>query len=51
MDKLDKEPWEVVKREMTDDKGLKEEVADRIGTFVQLRGKPRELLQQVRGAM
>jgi len=48
VDKLDKEPWEIVKKEMTDEKGLKEEVADRIGTFVQLRGKPRELHEQVR---
>ena len=40
VDKLDKEPWEEVKREMTDDKGLKPEVADRIGEFVLQKGEP-----------
>ena len=40
VDKLDKEPWEEVKREMTDDKGLKAEVADRIGEFVLQKGEP-----------
>ena len=33
VDKLDKEPWEVVKAEMVE-KGASEEVADRIGGFV-----------------
>lgn len=40
VDKLDKEPWEVVKKEMVEDKGLKEEVADKIGTFVVQKGEP-----------
>jgi histidyl-tRNA synthetase len=40
VDKLDKEPWEEVKREMVDDKGLKPEVADEIGTFVLQKGEP-----------
>ena len=40
VDKLDKEPWEEVKREMTEDKGLKPEVADRIGEFVLQKGEP-----------
>ena len=40
VDKLDKEPWEEVKREMVEDKGLSSEVADRIGEFVVLKGKP-----------
>ena len=40
VDKLDKEPWEEVRREMTDDKGLKPEVADRIGEFVLQKGEP-----------
>ena len=43
VDKLDKEPWEEVKREMVEDKGLKGEVADQIGTFVLQNGKPWEL--------
>lgn len=49
VDKLDKEPWEAVKREMTEEKGLSPEVADRIGCFVQHRGTPRELHSKVRG--
>lgn len=40
VDKLDKEPWEEVKREMVEDKGLKPEVADEIGTFVLQKGEP-----------
>jgi histidyl-tRNA synthetase len=40
VDKLDKEPWEAVKKEMVEDKGLKEEVADKIGTFVIQKGEP-----------
>ena len=43
VDKLDKEPWSEVKREMVEDKGLNPEVADKIGTFVTLKGKPWEL--------
>lgn len=48
IDKLDKEPWEAVKQEMVVDKGLPESVADKIGEFVVLRGKPRELLIKLR---
>jgi histidyl-tRNA synthetase len=40
VDKLDKEPWEEVKREMVEDKGLKPQVADEIGTFVLQKGEP-----------
>ena len=49
MDKLDKEPWEAVRREMTEEKGLAAEVADKIGTFVQYKGPPKELLAKVLG--
>ena len=42
VDKLDKEPWAAVKNEMVE-KGLKEEVADRIGEFVLQKGKPWEM--------
>jgi len=48
VDKLDKAPWDEVKREMTQEKGLSEEVADRIGTFVlnsSARGRPNDLLK------
>lgn len=44
IDKLDKEPWEEVKREMVQDKGLDEAVADVIGKFVGLRGAPHDVL-------
>lgn len=43
IDKLDKEPWENVRREMVDDKGIPEEVADKIQKFVCKVGTPREL--------
>ncbi|TFJ88391.1 hypothetical protein NSK_000740 [Nannochloropsis salina CCMP1776] len=44
VDKLDKESWEAVKKEMTEEKGLYPAVADRIGTFVTYKGPPKELL-------
>lgn len=47
VDKLDKEPWEEVKREMVDDKGLKPEVADKIGTFVLLKGEPWDMYNRL----
>ncbi len=37
IDKLDKEPWEAVREEMTAEKGLPGPVADKIGEFVVLR--------------
>lgn len=43
IDKLDKEPWSAVREEMISEKGLSPESADRIGTLVQLQGKPKEL--------
>jgi histidyl-tRNA synthetase len=51
VDKLDKEPWAEVRREMIEEKGLTPEVADRIGTIVELRapaGEPRALLDKLR---
>ncbi|XP_050308001.1 histidine--tRNA ligase, cytoplasmic isoform X4 [Anthonomus grandis grandis] len=39
VDKLDKSPWEDVRKEMVEEKGLSEEVADRIGEFVKLNGR------------
>jgi len=38
VDKLDKSPWEEVKQEMTEEKGLDEAAADRIGEFVRMSG-------------
>jgi histidyl-tRNA synthetase len=43
VDKLDKEPWAVVRQEMVEEKGLDAGCADKIGDFVQLNGKPLEL--------
>ena len=39
VDKLDKSPWEEVRKEMTEEKGLPPEVADRIWEFVQRKGR------------
>jgi histidyl-tRNA synthetase len=47
VDKLDKSPWEEVRREMTEDKGLDGEVADRIGEYVVLKGG-RDILEKLR---
>lgn len=44
VDKLDKSPWEVVKKEIVVDKGQSEEVANKIGEFVKLNGSIREVL-------
>ena len=38
VDKLDKSPWEEVRREMVVDKGLEQSVADAIGEYVKLKG-------------
>ena len=46
VDKLDKSPWEEVRREMTEEKGLDGDIADKIGTYVVLKGS-RELLEKL----
>ena len=46
VDKLDKSPWDVVRKEMTDEKGLDGEVADRIGEYVVQKGG-KDLLQKL----
>ncbi|XP_075869778.1 histidine--tRNA ligase isoform X2 [Nelusetta ayraudi] len=38
VDKLDKMPWEEVKKEMVGEKGLSEEAADQIGEYVSMQG-------------
>ncbi|XP_053498450.1 histidine--tRNA ligase isoform X1 [Ictalurus furcatus] len=38
VDKLDKMPWEDVKNEMVNEKGLSEDVADQIGEYVSMQG-------------
>ncbi|KAJ1020324.1 hypothetical protein NDA18_005920 [Ustilago nuda] len=47
VDKLDKSPWAEVKREMTVDKGLAEDVADKIGEYVKLKGG-KDLLEKLK---
>jgi len=47
VDKLDKSPWEEVRREMTEEKGLDGEIADRIWGFVQRKGG-RDVLEALR---
>lgn len=48
IDKLDKQSFEQVKREMVEEKGLAAETADRIGNFVKERGSPLELLLKLK---
>jgi histidyl-tRNA synthetase len=47
VDKLDKSPWAEVRREMTEEKGLDGEVADKIGEYVVLKGG-KDLLEKLR---
>lgn len=46
VDKLDKLPWAEVKKEMTEEKGLAEVVADKIGEYVVLKGQ-KDLLSKL----
>lgn len=50
VDKLDKEPWSEVRREMVEDKGLEGDVADKIGEFVVLKGKPWDMYNSLMGS-
>ena len=45
VDKLDKSPWEEVKTEMVEEKGIPEKVADQIGAFVRHSGQMPEILE------
>ncbi|KAI5790948.1 hypothetical protein FPQ18DRAFT_367627 [Pyronema domesticum] len=47
VDKLDKSPWEDVRKEMTEEKGLAEEAADKIGQYVLKKGG-RDLLDELK---
>merc|ERR1711936_1364875 len=49
VDKLDKAPWEEVRKEMVDEKGLEAEAADRIGEWVQMSGG-QELVEKLLGS-
>ncbi|MQM07506.1 hypothetical protein Taro_040342 [Colocasia esculenta] len=44
IDKLDKQPFEQIKRELVEEKGLTVETAERIGDYVKKRGPPFEIL-------
>lgn len=46
VDKLDKSPWEEVRKEMVEEKGLDEAAADRIGGYVRMSGGV-ELIDQL----
>lgn len=48
IDKLDKQSFEQVKKELVDEKGLATETADRIGIFVKKRGSSLELLSELK---
>ncbi|KAI1618307.1 histidyl-tRNA synthetase [Exophiala viscosa] len=47
VDKLDKSPWEEVKKEMVETKGLDEAVADKIRTYVTRKGG-KDLLEELK---
>ncbi|KAF4583191.1 histidyl-tRNA synthetase [Ophiocordyceps camponoti-floridani] len=48
VDKLDKMAWPEVKKEMVEEKGLTEEVADRIGEYVRHSGTVAEVVELLR---
>ncbi|KAL6968302.1 histidine--tRNA ligase [Sarracenia purpurea var. burkii] len=48
IDKLDKQSFEQIRKEMVEEKGLTVETADKIGTFVKERGPPLELLSKLK---
>jgi histidyl-tRNA synthetase len=48
IDKLDKLPWEKVREEMVQDKGLDPAAADRIAQFVGIHGNPMEVSKRLR---
>lgn len=50
IDKLDKEPWEKVKKELITQKGLTEEMTDKLYRFVQFQGKPWDLLNELKSS-
>ncbi|CAF4322751.1 unnamed protein product, partial [Rotaria sp. Silwood2] len=47
VDKLDKTPWDTVRNEMVNEKGLPGDIADKIWSYVQLRGGA-DLVDQLR---
>ena len=49
IDKLDKEEWKTVKEELVKTKGVTEEQADKLWTYVQLKDEPAKLLAKLQG--
>lgn len=47
VDKLDKLPWEAVKKEMTEEKGLEPSIADKIGEYVRMKGSVKEMVERL----
>jgi histidyl-tRNA synthetase len=47
VDKLDKSPWEEVRKEMIVEKGLEESIADKIGIYVSQKGD-KDLVEELR---
>ena len=48
VDKLDKTPWDEIRREMVAEKGLAEDAADRIGQYVMLRGPVKQMIETIK---
>lgn len=47
IDKLDKESWDVVRKELVDVKGISAEQADKLKEFVELKDKPMKLYEKL----
>ena len=47
VDKLDKMSWEDVKAEMVNTKGLDAAIADKVGEYVKLHDKPKEMMKKL----
>ncbi|ESW99645.1 hypothetical protein KL918_001421 [Ogataea parapolymorpha] len=47
VDKLDKSPWDAVKKEMCEEKNQPEDVADKIGEYVKINGTLRDVLAKL----
>ena len=48
IDKLDKETWETVEKELITQKGLTQEMCDKLKAFVQYKGEPWTMLQKLK---
>jgi len=48
VDKLDKISWKEVWREIVEEKGIPEDVADRVGSYVAMSGELRDMIERLR---